>query len=215
MANNYINMIIKVAPSILSSDFGKLNEEIKTIEQSADLLHVDVMDGNFVPNLTFGAPIISKIKTKLSLDCHLMVDHPESYIESFVKAGADIITVHVEACTHLHRVVQQIKSYNIKAGVALNPHTAVESVKHIIEDIDMLLLMTVNPGFGGQKFINEVIPKIKTARANWDWIDIQVDGGINNITSKEAIDAGANILVAGSYVFKAKDRGKAIESLRN
>jgi len=209
-----MSLKIKIAPSILSADFGKLNEEIKTIEKYADLLHIDVMDGNFVPNLTFGAPVVSKIKTTLPLDCHLMVNHPETYVDDFVKAGASIITVHAETCPNLHRNLQQIKDHGIKAGVAINPHTEIDFLEFVAPLVDMVLVMSVNPGFGGQKFIESVLPKIKQIRKLYPKMDIQVDGGINAETAKKVIKAGANVLVAGNYIFTAKDRKVAIESLR-
>jgi ribulose-phosphate 3-epimerase len=213
--------MIKIAPSILSADFAKLAEEIKDVENGgADYIHVDVMDGHFVPNITIGPLIVEAIRpgTKLPLDVHLMIEQPDLYINEFVRAGADIITVHVEACKHLHRTIQLIKSFGIKAGVVLNPHTPVESIQHILEDIDMVLFMTVNPGFGGQAFIPQVLPKIKQLsdiiKEKQLPIEIEVDGGINEQTAKQCVEAGATVLVAGSAIYNKADRHQAIQSLR-
>ncbi|MFC1750229.1 ribulose-phosphate 3-epimerase [Pseudomonadota bacterium] len=205
---------IQIAPSILSADFGRLNEEIATIEPYCDLLHVDVMDGHFVPNITIGPPIVKCLKTKLPLDCHLMIENPDDYVEEFVKAGADSITIHQEVCPHLDRSIQKIKSLGVKAGASINPATPIEMIEEELDNLDMVLIMSVNPGFGGQSFIESVLGKIAAIRELAPDIDIQVDGGINAETSKLCIEAGANILVAGSYIFKSKDRKKAIESLR-
>lgn len=156
--------MIKIAPSILAANFSKLAEEVKEVEQAgAKLIHIDVMDGHFVPNITMGPIVVEALRpvTKLPLDVHLMINNPDNFIESFAKAGADYITVHVEACPHLHRTIQLIRSFGVKPGVVLNPHTPIESIQHVLEDIDLVLFMTVNPGFGGQKFIHSVIPKIK------------------------------------------------------
>jgi ribulose-phosphate 3-epimerase len=213
--------MVKIAPSILSADFSRLGEEIKDVEKGgADYIHVDVMDGHFVPNITIGPLIVEAVRpiTKLPLDVHLMIENPDQYIEAFAKAGADYITVHAEASRHLHRTIHLIKSFGVKAGVVLNPATPAEALKHIIQDIDMVLLMTVNPGFGGQKFISSVLPKIRqvkemAADLGLD-LEIEVDGGVNEETAKLCIEAGANVLVAGSAVYNQKDRAKAIAALR-
>lgn len=215
-------MEIKIAPSILSADFSKLGEEIRSVEElGADLIHVDVMDGHFVPNITIGPLVVEAIKphTKLPLDVHLMIEDPDRYIPSFVQAGADIITVHVEATRHLHRTLQLIRSHGVKASVALNPHTPVSMIEHVLTDLDMVLLMTVNPGFGGQKFIPNVLEKISELRRKLDAMDlhhveIEVDGGINQETARLVREAGANVLVAGNAVYNAPDRGAAIRNIR-
>jgi ribulose-phosphate 3-epimerase len=207
-------MSIKIAPSILSADFGKLNEEVASIEAYADLLHVDVMDGHFVPNLSFGAPVFACVKTALPLDCHLMVEDPQNYIEQFKKAGAFRMTVHFEVCAHLHRVVQEIKAAGMEAGVALNPATSVAVLENILDELDHVLIMSVNPGFGGQSFIAESVNKVAKLRAMSTKINIGVDGGINAETAKLVKAAGCDLLIAGSYVFGSKDRVAAIESLR-
>lgn len=213
--------MIKIAPSILSADFSKLGEEIKAVEAAgADYIHVDVMDGHFVPNITIGPLVVQSIRpvTKLPLDVHLMIENPDQYIEAFAKAGADIITVHVEATRHLHRTIQLIKKQGVKAGVVFNPATPVDSIKHIINDIDLVLLMTVNPGFGGQSFIEGVVPKIREVadlvKTQGLDVEIEVDGGVNPETAPLCIEAGANVLVAGSAIYGKKDLKDAIRSIR-
>lgn len=215
-----MNPII-VAPSILSANFAVLGEEVKEVEAlGADWIHIDVMDGHFVPNITMGAFVVDAVRpvTKLPLDVHLMIENPDHYVEQFAKAGADSISVHVEACTHLHRTIQAIKALGVKSGVVLNPATPVESIQHVIEEIDFVLLMTVNPGFGGQQFIPQVLPKIRRVRemaASFHTdLDIEVDGGITAETAKLCREAGANILVAGSAIYGVKDRKAAIEAIR-
>ncbi len=207
---------IKIAPSILSADFSRLGEEVVALERAgADYVHIDIMDGMFVPNISLGAPVVKSIRGKSNLifDVHLMIENPERYIEDFVKAGADIIVVHVEATKHLHRVIQLIKSYGVKVGVSLNPATPVEVLKYIIDDLDMVLVMSVNPGFGGQTFISSSLKKIREIRLLSSEIDIEVDGGITDETVKACIEAGANIFVAGSYIFSG-DYCERIKSLR-
>ncbi|PAQ13238.1 ribulose-phosphate 3-epimerase [Bacillaceae bacterium SAOS 7] len=213
--------MVKIAPSILSADFSRLGEEIKDVEMGgADIIHVDVMDGHFVPNITIGPLIVDAIRpiTKLPLDVHLMIENPDQYIEAFAKAGADYITVHVEACPHLHRTIQLIRSHGVKAGVVLNPATPAQMIEHILEDIDMVLLMTVNPGFGGQSFIHSVVPKIRQVKQMIDEkgldVEIEIDGGVNIETAKLCTEAGASILVAGSAVYNKEDRKQAIEEIR-
>lgn len=233
-------MSILIAPSLLSADFGRLNEEIKSVEQFCDMIHVDIMDGHFVPNITFGAPVVSKMKCGRPMDIHLMIEHPENFLEDFAKAVSKAhgkrndcyLTVHQETChsgtceayakkktrpkaaTILHRVIQQIKKLSMKAAVALNPATPLYTIESVLSELDMVLLMTVNPGFGGQAFIESVIPKIRDLRKKAPKLNIQVDGGINEKTAKVAVKAGANILVAGSYIFGAKNREEAIKGLR-
>jgi ribulose-phosphate 3-epimerase len=213
--------MVKIAPSILSADFSKLGEEIKDVERGgADYIHVDVMDGHFVPNITIGPLIVDSIRpiTKLPLDVHLMIENPDQYIEDFAKAGADYITVHVEACRHLHRTIHLIKSLGVKAGVVLNPATPVQLIEPIIEDLDMVLLMSVNPGFGGQKFISSVLSKIKQVKEMSEQkglnLEIEVDGGVNEEIALLCVEAGATVLVAGSAVFNQSDRRDAISRLK-
>lgn len=215
-------MKIRIAPSILSADFGKLNEEIAVVEPYVDMFHVDVMDGHFVPNITIGAPVVRCIKTKLPLDCHLMIENPERYVEDFAKAivasGSPAcvsnITVHAEVCKDLKAVLIRIKGLGVRVGVSVNPGTPVEKITDVLDMVDVVLVMSVNPGFGGQSFIESVLPKITALRKMKPDLDIEVDGGINAETAKKCIKAGANILVAGSYIFGAQDCVKAIQSLR-
>jgi ribulose-phosphate 3-epimerase len=213
--------MIKIAPSLLSADFRNIEKEIKKVEKcGVDLLHLDIMDGHFVPNITFGPMIVKAINecTKLPLDVHLMIENPDSYVESFVKSGADYLTVSIEACRHLHRTVSFIKGFNIKAGCALNPATPFELVKPVINELDLLLLMTVNPGFGGQKFIPSVLPKIEEAKKFIQEhklkTEIEVDGGINPETANLVKRVGATILVAGDAIFRSKNYCQIVKALR-
>jgi len=212
--------MVKIAPSILSADFTKLGEEIKKVENYVELLHVDVMDGHFVPNITFGPPIVESIRkiTKLPLDVHLMIDNPDKFIDDFAAAGADIISVHFEAVSNIKKIIDQIKNNNAKAAIAINPVTPVTAISDVLEDVDMVLLMTVNPGFGSQKFIESVLPKIRGLREIIDSkklkVEIEIDGGINAETAQLAISAGADILVAGSYIYRSKNPVTAIKLLR-
>ena len=211
-------MKVQIAPSILSANFSRLAEEVKKVEEAgADLLHLDIMDGHFVPNITFGPPVVGAIKSVASvpLDVHLMIENPADYIEDFANVGADIITVHVESCPHLHRVIHQIKDLGVKAGASLNPSTPVDNVRYLVDDLDMLLIMSVNPGFSGQKFIPQIMKKIVHAREMiGPAVDLQVDGGITKENAANVIQAGATILVAGSSVFSAADYAIAIRNLR-
>ncbi len=213
--------MIKLAPSILSADFSRLAESVREVEEAGcEYLHIDVMDGHFVPNLTFGPVVIKSIrkKSEMVFDCHLMIENADLYLEEFAKAGADIITVHQEACTHLHRTIHRIKELGCKAGVSLNPATDLSTLEYILPDIDMVLIMSVNPGFGGQSFIPQSIQKIKRLKENIEEkgykIDIQVDGGVTAQNIAEIVDAGANILVAGSSIFGKEDVGVAVRELR-
>lgn len=210
-----------VAPSILASDFANLQREIEMINQSAaDWVHVDVMDGVFVPNISLGIPVVEAVKkhARKPLDVHLMIVQPERYVENFFKAGAEIISVHYEACPHLHRNIQQIKALGIQAGVALNPHTPVNVLSEIIADIDLVCLMSVNPGFGGQKFIERTYQKIKDLRtminASGSKAVIEIDGGVNQQNAKPLLEAGANVLVAGNFVFSAANPKEVIQRLK-
>ena len=216
-------MKIYVAPSILSADFAELGNEIRKIEAAgADLVHVDVMDGHFVPNISLGIPVVkcARKATKLPFDVHLMIENPDRYIDAFAEAGADIITVHQEACVHLHRTIQMIKKRNLKAAAALNPATPVSTLESILPDLDMVLLMSVNPGFGGQSYIPATTRKIAALRRMADELgmpdlDIEVDGGVDTVTCKEVRAAGANVLVAGSAVFGAADPAAVIAALKS
>ncbi len=212
---------IYLAPSILSADLMKLQEQVKKVVASgADFIHVDVMDGHFVPNLTFGPNMVAALKriTTLPLDVHLMIEKPDLSIESYVRAGADIITVHQEACVHLHRSLQLIHHHGAKAGVSINPATSLSTLENVMDEIDLLLIMTVNPGFGGQKFIEQGLTKIARARkmilASGRDILLEVDGGIDPVTAPKAVQNGANVLVAGSAVFGKSDIGAAMKEIR-
>lgn len=213
--------MIKLAPSILSADFARLLEDVKKVEKAGcEYLHIDVMDGHFVPNITLGPGIVKSLRKDVNMvfDAHLMIENPDNYIKEFVDAGCDIIVVHQEACTHLHRTIQNIKSHGIKAGVALNPATPIETIKYVLQDVDMVLLMSVNPGFGGQSYIPVVTEKIKELKAlidkmNLD-IDIEVDGGVKPSNIAEVVNAGANVIVAGSAIFNAGNIDEAVKSLR-
>ena len=216
MSNNHI-----IAPSVLAADFSKLGEDLKMINDSeADWLHVDIMDGMFVPNISFGQNIVktmSKVCTK-PLDVHLMIEQPGRYIEYFREAGAEVITVHAEACRHLHRVIQQIKQSGAKAGVALNPHTNVHMIEDVLEDLDLVCIMSVNPGFGGQKFIYQTLPKLRYLKQICDKRNlnpfIEVDGGVGLQNAESILQAGANVLVAGSAVFKSENPKATISKLK-
>ncbi len=214
--------MVKIAPSILSPDFGCLAQEIQAVDRAgADLIHVDVMDGLYVPNITIGPLIVEAARraTNKPLDVHLMIVEPDRYLEDFAKAGADIITVHVEASTHLHRNIQAIKALGKKAGVSLNPHTHPSAIDYVLPELDLVLVMSVNPGFGGQKFIPSAIEKLryfaqKKAQLGLDGLELEVDGGIKPQNAGVVADAGATVLVAGSAVFKAGDYGEAIGAIR-
>ncbi|MEA4827747.1 MAG: ribulose-phosphate 3-epimerase [Clostridium sp.] len=213
--------MVKLSPSILSADFKKLGEDILNLEKyGADLVHIDVMDGMFVPNISFGIPIMKSIRpiTKMPFDVHLMIEEPSRYIEDFVKAGADIITIHYEADRHLDRTINYIKEFGVKAGIAINPATPVSSIKHLISEVDMALIMSVNPGFGGQKYIKYCSDKIREVKELSKDVNngllIEVDGGIGVDNVSEVVNAGANVIVAGSAVFKNGQIEKNIQSLK-
>ncbi len=208
-----------IAPSILSADFGKLEQQIRLAEKGgADWIHLDVMDGHFVPNISFGPMVVKKVRaiTKLPLDTHLMIEKPERYFDAFKEAGSDIITVHVETCPHLHRTIQHIKQLGMKAGVSLNPSTPACLIREVIEYVDLILVMTVNPGFGGQKFINSMLPKIEeiSEMIHNKNIYLEVDGGVDVTTAPLVVKAGANVLVAGNSIFGQKNISGAVKGLR-
>ncbi|HLU86986.1 MAG TPA: ribulose-phosphate 3-epimerase [Taishania sp.] len=215
-------MAVIVSPSVLSCDFANVQRDVEMINQSqADWFHIDIMDGVFVPNISFGFPVMSAMKKHATkpLDVHLMIANPDQYIEEFHKAGADWLTVHYEACPHLHRTIQYIKSFGMKAGVALNPHTPVHLLENIIEELDLVLIMSVNPGFGGQKFIPSAVEKVRQLKALIEKHNaktlIEVDGGVNLETGKLLVDAGADALVAGSFVFNSANPAETIKDLKN
>lgn len=214
--------MIKLAPSILSADFSQLAESVKAVENAGcEYLHIDVMDGHFVPNITFGAVVFEKLRKKsnMTFDCHLMIEQPDLYLEDFVKAGADIITVHQEACVHLNRTIHHIKELGCKAGVAINPATSPQALEYVLQDVDMVLIMSVNPGFGGQKFIPQSLDKIKKLKQMIDAknynVDIQVDGGVSVDNIHDIVTAGANIVVAGSAIFGKDNIQKTVSDLRD
>jgi len=209
-----------IAPSLLAADFSNLQRDIEMINESdADWFHIDIMDGVFVPNISFGMPVLRDIKkhAKKTLDVHLMIVNPDQYIETFSELGADILTVHLEACTHMHRTIQAIKATGMKAGIALNPHSSVNQLKDVIKDIDVVCLMSVNPGFGGQSFIENTFDKVKELKeliqSTGSDCQIEIDGGVTNKNAKKLVQAGANILVAGSYVFKNSNPTETISKL--
>ena len=216
-----VNNMVLVAPSILSADFSKLGEEIKAVEHAgADWIHIDVMDGHFVPNITIGPVVVSKIRkiSDIFFDVHLMIENPGKYVEQFAKAGADLITIHAEACDDILSTINKVKDLGCKVGVSINPETSLDVIKEIIQNVDLVLIMSVHPGFGGQSFIEDVLPKIKKTRDIISKIDkeihLEVDGGINDKTAKTAIEYGANVLVAGNFVFTNSSYRDAIKSLK-
>ncbi len=214
-------MKVQIAPSILSADFSVLGQQVRDVEEAgADLIHVDVMDGRFVPNITIGPLVVRALRpvTSLPLDVHLMIVEPDRYIEDFIRAGADIISVHVEACIHLHRTIQQIKSLGVKAGAVLNPATSPSVLEYVLKDLDMIVIMSVNPGFGGQEFISSSLEKIRFLKQMCKEQDVsvpvEVDGGVNIRTVRSVVEAGADICVAGSAVFGSRDYSQAISDLK-
>ncbi len=213
--------MIKLAPSILAADFARLLDDVKKVENAGcEYLHIDVMDGHFVPNITLGPAIVKSLRKDVDMvfDAHLMIENPDQYVKDFVDAGCDLIVVHQEACRHLHRTIQNVKSHGIKVGVALNPATPIETIKNVLQDIDMVLIMTVNPGFGGQSFIESMVPKIQELKGLIDSqnlnVDIQVDGGIKPENVAKVVKAGANIIVAGSAIFNSDDIKSTVDLFR-
>ena len=208
---------VKIAPSILAGDFSRLGEEVRAVvDAGADMIHVDVMDGRFAPNITIGIPVVASLRRHCAvpMDVHLMIEEPDRFIADFADAGADIISFHIEAAKHPHRIIHQIKDLGLKAGIVLNPGTPEDDIEFVIEELDMVLVMTVNPGFGGQAFIPEMLRKVKNIRDMIGERDLEVDGGIDTNTAPLVIEAGANVLVAGAYVFRSDSYLEAIDSLR-